>query len=331
MLWHSVFLNSVGTFLPPRVPLDAIDLNPGGEDAEGRNTFWGIESLSVSDTPAYVMAGLATKHALKYSTHRGETLSPIVYVDPVSYEHLAPASYVQRIVNQPGSFTFKLDAASDGVMAAIEAAAGLLSNSNGVSAALVASGARMAPGQPRSLGGVLMGDGAAALVISKKEGFARLIASNRNSDPAFEFLQRNRATQPGVLDIPVLEIGLGPYLPTISRLVAETVRATLVDAGISIEDISYFCPPTAPETALKEVYLKTCNIPLEKTCWSEMRKNGHVFACDQILGLAHLIDTGQLKQGQLVMLLGGGAAGWRTSCLLLQVVHENVHVTRTLM
>ncbi len=331
MLWDSVFLNSVGTFLPPQVPLDALDWNANGEDVEDRNTFRGIPSVSVSDTPAYVMAGLATKHALKYSTHSDETLSPIVYVDPLSYEHMAPASYVQRIVNQPHSASFRLDAASDGVMVAIEAVAGLLSNSNGANAALVASGARVPPGQSRSLGGVLMGDGAVALVISKKEGFARLIVSNRNSDPAFEWLQRNRATQPGVLDIPLMETGLGPYLPTISRVIAETIRATLADAGISIEDISYFCTPTPSETALDEVYLKTCNIPVEKTCWSEMRKSGHVYACDQILGLAHLIDTGQLKQGQLVMLIGGGAAGWRTTCLLLQVVQEDVHATRTLM
>src|SRR5262245_15273340 len=121
MLWNSVFVNSVGTFLPPRVPLDAIDWGQGGDDAAERNTFRGIQSITVSDDPAYVMAGLATKHALKHSTHPDETLSPILYVDPISYEHMAPVSYIQRIVNQPGSTAFRLEAASDGVMVAIEA------------------------------------------------------------------------------------------------------------------------------------------------------------------------------------------------------------------
>ena len=72
--------------------------------------------------------------------------------------------------------------------------------------------------------------------------------------------------------------------------------------------------------SLEEIYLKDSKIAIEDTCWSEIRKNGHVAPCDQILGLAHLIDTGQLKQGQFVMLIGGGMAGWRITCLLLQVV-----------
>ncbi|WP_422120365.1 3-oxoacyl-[acyl-carrier-protein] synthase III C-terminal domain-containing protein [Mycobacterium marinum] len=54
----------------------------------------------------------------------------------------------------------------------------------------------------------------------------------------------------------------------------------------------------------------------ERTCWSQLRKIEHVGACDQILGLAHLVETSELKPGESVMLIGGG--GGRFTCLAIE-------------
>ncbi|OSC39018.1 3-oxoacyl-[acyl-carrier-protein] synthase III C-terminal domain-containing protein [Mycobacterium decipiens] len=316
MLLDGIFLNSVGTFLPPRVPFETI--KPHLKD-EAKETQVDIESVCVSDKSSYVMGGLAAKQALERSTHRNETLSPIVYAEPVCLEHLTPVCYIQRILKQEDSLAFDLDAASDSGLTGIDVVARLLSSGTCANAGLVCAASRILL-VDRYQNGAVLGDGAAAVILSKKEGFARLISSNRTSFTDFEFLMRNKGSlEKFEFKHGLDEVGYGPYVGTLSRIVQAAIAATLADAKISVDDISHFCPPAVYRLSLEETFLGSSGIPFEKTCWSELRKNGHVGACDQMLGLAYLIDTGQLRSGQFVMLIGGGA-GWRFTCLLIQVV-----------
>lgn len=316
MLMDGIFLNSIGTFLPPRVPFETI--KPDLKD-EANDMHVDIESVCVSDKPSYVMGGLAAKEALERSTHRNETLSPIVYAEPVCLEHLTPSCYIQRVLKQDHTLAFELDTASDSGLTAIDVAARLLSGGASGNAGLVCAASRVVFGD-RYQNGAVMGDGAAAVVLSKKEGFARLIASNRTSFADFEFLMRNTGSVKNFeMKFALEQIGYGPYVGTLSRIVKEAISATLEDAKISVDDVSHFCPPAVYRLSLEETFIGASGIPFEKTCWSELRKNGHVGACDQILGLAHLLETNQLRPGQFVMLIGGGA-GWRFTCLLIQIV-----------
>lgn len=316
MLWDGIFLNSVGTFLPPRIPFETIKPQLKGEVVEANVD---IESVCVSDKPSYVMGGLAAKQAVERSTHSGDVLSPIVYAEPLCLEHLTPACYIERILKQEHSLAFDLDAASDSGLTAIEVVAKLLKSDPSTNAGLVCAASRI-HGIDRYQHGAALGDGAAAVVVSKKEGFARLVASNRTSFPDFEMLMRNKGSVDRLefkhgLD----EVGYGPYVGTLSRIVHAGIAATLADAEITVNDVSHFCPPALYRLSVQETFIGSSSIPLEKTCWAELRKNGHIGPCDQIVGLGHLLDTGQLSSGQFVMLIGGGV-GWRFTCLLIQVV-----------
>lgn len=323
MLWDGIFINAVAAYLPGRRPVETIGPNPGLDDKyahHDQHAYGGIESITVSDIPAHVMAGIAAKQAVKNSSHRNETLSPIIYADePLPRQHLTPVCYIQRILKQRESLAFGFEAASDGGVAGIEVVARILSSSPEATAGLVSAANRCLEGVSRWTGGNPLGDGAAAAIISKTGGFARLIASQRTSESDLEVLLENRATQPGVWEILLNEVGVGPYTETITQAVLATISATLVEADISIDQISHFCPPVLVLPSLEGIYLGRSGIPIEKTCWSELRKIGHVGPCDQILAIAHLIETDQLKPGQLLMLIGGGFA-WRLTCLLLEAV-----------
>lgn len=320
MLWDNTFINSVGTYLPERVSIDSLDRYAETED-NPRNS--GYISFTRSEIPEYVMAGIAAKRALENSVHRTQPLSPIAYVAlTANFEHIAPVCYLQRKLKQPEALAFGMDAASDGGVKGIEVVANILSNDQSVSAGLVSATTRSFSTTDRWLSGSLMGDGAAAVIVSRKEGFAQLIASHRTSIPDLESLFRNKAPHAahiGAWEVPFAHVGFGPYLETLSHEVFSAVSNTLSLAKISIEEISYFCIPALSRITVQEIYLERCQIPIEKTCWTDVMKNGHVGPCDQLLGLAHLLDTGRLKTGQFIMLLGGGL-GWRLSCLLLRIV-----------
>ena len=314
MKWDGIFINAVGSYLPQRFPIDTIDSTHPIEIKRA-----GYETITKADMPQHVMAGIAASQAMEKSSHCAETLSAIVLAMlTTSTEHAAPVCYVQRILGQSEAIAFELNATSDGGVTGIEVVARILSSDPRMDVGLVSSTMRYPDGMDRWLAGALFGDGAAAAVISKKSGFARLIVSQRTSNPEFEMLLRLRMKSPGVWDFSDLDLSFGPYVETITQEVHAAISATLREANITIEDISHFCLPALPLVSMQTIYLERNNIPVEKTCWSELRKNGHVGPCDQILGIAHLRETGQLERGQLVLVAGGGI-GFRMTCLLLQI------------
>jgi len=317
MLWDGTFINAVGTYVPPRVRGEGI----------GQYEFYdsdaNYESMTKADIPGYAMAAIAATQAMKRSDHCNETLSTIVYASTrLTTDHFTPVCHVERILHQENALAFELDAASNGGLTGIEAVGRMLSSGRSLNSGLLVT-LMSWQGYPRfhqsHLGGLLLGDGAAAAVISKKSGFAQLIASQRITLYDFEVLGQNRATQPGVWDTDYFHVDFAPYVGIIPQVLETIISTTLAEANVAIEDISHFCLPAFPIPLLQALYLEQNRIPIEKTCWSELRKNGHVGPCDELLGIAHLADTDQLKSGQFVLLAGGGM-GFRLSCLLLQIV-----------
>jgi 3-oxoacyl-[acyl-carrier-protein] synthase-3 len=317
MLWDGIFINGLATYLPGRISAE----NGSGDIlGDSNGDYGGFESITVSDRPAHVMAGLAAKRAVKLSDHRDEMFSPIVYTEiSVPPEHPTPVCYVQRILEQRESLAFGLEAASDGGLTGIEVVARIVANNPSVNAGLLTAASRCVDGANRWLGGQPLGDGGAAVVISKKGGFARLVVSQRTSLPDLEVLHEDNVLNLDKRDSFRPFASFEPYIPSLARLASTTISATLAEANLSLEDVAYFCPPIILQPAFEAIYLDRHGIPIEKTCWSELQKNGHVGPCDQILGIAHLIDTGRLKQGEFIMLIGGGM-GWRLTCLLIQVL-----------
>jgi 3-oxoacyl-[acyl-carrier-protein] synthase III len=310
-----MFINSVKAYLPQRVPLSDIEsgVNISNIDAS-------FETVTKSDQPEHIMAGLAAKKALQQSDHAGDSLSTIVYVTTcLATDHMAPACHLQRILRQRQALAFELDTASNGGMTGIEVVARLVSTDAASGAGLISAAYRNPDEIDRGMGNTLHGDGAVAAVFSKTGGFARLVASQSSSNPEFEALCRNSATTPGVWRVEHFETRHIDYVECITQEVSSVISATLAEAGTTMQNVAHVIVPTVPLSLLHEVYLDRNSIPLEKTCWSDLQGYGHVGPCDQLLGLAHLLETHQLEHGQLVLMLGGGM-GFQCTCLLLEIV-----------
>ena len=250
----------VRSYLPQRFPIDTIDSNYPNETKRA-----GYETITKADMPQHVMAGIAASQAMEKSSHCAEKLSAIVLAMlTTSTEHAAPVCYVQRILGQSEAIAFELNATSDGGVTAIEVVARILSSDPRMDVGLVTSTMRYPDGMDRWLAGALFGDGAAAAVISKKSGFARLIVSQRTSNPEFEMLLRLRMKSPGVWDFSDLDLSFGPYVETITQEVQAAISATLREANITIEDISIFASLRFPSSACKRYILSGITFPSKK-------------------------------------------------------------------
>jgi 3-oxoacyl-[acyl-carrier-protein] synthase III len=316
VIWDNIFINSIEAYLPQRVPLS--DLECTETIARANSDF---ETVAKSDQPGYVMAGLAAEKALKKSDHADDSLSAIVYANTFcSADHMASACYLQRLLRQREALAFELHATSNGGIAGLEVVARLLSSDPGLSAGLLSATSRVPDGSDRWMGGTLNGDGAVATVLSKRSGFARLIVSQRSSNPEFEVLnRRSAATRSDSSGTGYTEMGFAPVIDSIAQEISAVVSVTLAEANTTMQHISHVILPAFPLPVLHEIYLDRNSIPVTKTCWSELRRNGHVGPCDQLLGLAYLTDTQRLTPGELVLMIGTGL-GFQFSCLLLEVV-----------
>ncbi|WP_191496263.1 3-oxoacyl-[acyl-carrier-protein] synthase III C-terminal domain-containing protein [Mycobacterium simulans] len=234
-------------------------------------------------------------------------------------DHLAPVCYLQRILGQKEAIAFELSAASNGGVAGIEVIGRLLSSDPTSRAGLIAATSSWPDETSRQTNGTIMGDGAAAAVISTKQGFARLLASARTCQPEIEVLLRKSLAQSGGLDVGLSDIeGASRFAETIVQESSAAIYSALAEAEIKLDDISHFLLPGFPPVVLEQLYLARHGVSIEKTCWSELQKTGHVGPSDQLLGLSHLLNTNQLKSGQLVLMLGVGL-GFRFTTLLFEI------------
>ena len=111
-------------------------------------------------------------------------------------------SKAEQYQQQSEAIAFELNATSDGRVTGIEVVARILSSDSRMNVGLVSSTLRYPDGMDRRMGGALFGDGAATAVISKKSGFARLIVSQRTSNPDFEMLLSTSHEKPRCLGFP---------------------------------------------------------------------------------------------------------------------------------
>jgi len=315
VLWNGLFINSLSAHVPPRVSISDIDSSMDLSDA-----LAGFVTVAKSDQQEHRMAGLAAREAVDHSDHAGERLAAIVYVN-TSYavDHMAAVCHLQRILRQPETLAFELNAASNGGMAGMEVLARLMSTDPTLSAGLLTAVARIPDGVDRWMGGTLNGDGAVAAVLSKTAGFARVVATQRMSNPELEVTSRNRATKLGDWDTKATKEGIAPYVETITQDVSSVIAAILAEADITMQHISHVILPSFPLTSLQQIYLDRNAIPIAKTCWEDSRRNGHIGPCDQLLGLKYLMDTHRLERGQLVLMIGSGL-GFQYTCALLEIV-----------
>lgn len=332
MMPFDVYLAGTGLCLPP---LQSVaDAVADGRYHAEQLALTQLHSVAVArDLYPPEMAVAAARDAVAASGHAREEIAIMLHA------HLATqglggwhaASYVHRHAVGNGSPAIEVGQMSNGGMAALGLAIAHLGTWSDEPAALVTTADRFEDiphGRWEFDDGLIPGDGAAACVLSRERGFARLRSLRSHSDTTLEELHRGRAPFGGELSPPPpsFRVRKQQYFETHSTIATikrfsdgsrVAIEAALADAGVGLEQIDHWVLPNIGRNELEAYYLKRLDVPLERTCWQFGRTVGHLGAGDQLAGVHYLHESGQLQAGTLCALVGIGA-GFSWSCAVIE-------------
>jgi 3-oxoacyl-[acyl-carrier-protein] synthase-3 len=328
-----LFIAGIDTFLPPAVSVKQAVADGRYDAREAAETA--LESVLVADDQAPPdMAVRAARGAVARSG-----------VDPAAISLILHASlYFQGIVFHPtasyihnaalghhSALALEVNGASNGGLCSLELAATYLAASPVGAAALITTADNFCTplfDRWKSHAGLVMADGASAMVLSRQRGFARVLSVATVSDPRFEHL--NRGNEP-FRRVPVpIELHRRRTEHTVegsrdkhSRRFRNGLRAAvdhaLRDSHTELAGIAHFSFSHIGRNLLEREYYRELEINESVTTWRFGRRTGHMGAGDQIAGLSFAMDHGALNPGDRFMMLGvGGGFTWSAAVIEIQ-------------
>jgi 3-oxoacyl-[acyl-carrier-protein] synthase-3 len=342
MRFEDLFVAGVGSWLPPAVSVqEALADGRYDQADQAKNEYVSITVAGDEAPPE--MAVRAGRQALARSGVPAEDIALLLHAS-LWYQGIdfwPTASYIHRNVLGEGRHAPALDLQqmSNGGMAAIELAASYVAADARRRAALVTTADRLAPpGFDRwrsDLPSIVYGDGAAAIVLARGAGFARLLSVTTVTDSRLEGMYRGGqpfGTVAGHAGHPVdnrarrAEYGTRSDPEKLGRQITsgltEVVDRALAEAELKSGDISWAVFPNLGVDTLRQAYLRPLGLDLAATTWEWGRRTGHVGAADQIIGLGNISDSGRAGPGDRVLLVGIGAGFTWTSAVLEFAEHK---------
>jgi 3-oxoacyl-[acyl-carrier-protein] synthase III len=336
MRYRDLFVASCESWLPP--PSPTAEEVRAGLCSLGLAKLTGVTAVraSAGEAPPE-MAVLAGRTALDHSRHRPQDIDLLLHAALLYQGHdmWAPASYVQReVVGNRCCLAIEIRQMSNGGMAALELAAAYLSLPGRTAALLTAADRFARPTFDRwgSDPGTFYADGAAAMVLSRRDGFARLASLASVSDPELEGMHRGDdpfATAP-LSTRPTIDLGAcqkaflawrghGWVSARLRAGASLALSQALATAGTGLEAIRWFVLPHLGQRRLTANYIDGLGLDPERTTAQWSREVGHLGPADQMAGLSHLCAEGLLSPGDRCVLMGVGA-GFTWSCAVLEII-----------
>jgi 3-oxoacyl-[acyl-carrier-protein] synthase-3 len=179
----------------------------------------------------------------------------------------------------------------------------------------------------------LLADGGSAVVLSRRAGFARLLAVETASAPEAEILHRagEPLFPPGVTVGRELDIeararywqdqwakGITPPTFHLGDLVSEAAKRTLGDAGLGLPDITRVVASGVACPHVVHGILEPLGFREEQSTIEFSRRLGHAGGTDQVAGLEYLMERGELEPGDRVLLVSV-TVGMEAGCAVLEM------------
>ncbi|MCW7946991.1 hypothetical protein AAW14_34765 [Streptomyces hygroscopicus] len=341
MRWNDIYIAGLGTRLPSPEPAEAA-VSEGRYSSQEFKDNELISALVSDGEPAVDMAAAAGRQALARSGCSAADIALLLHAHTYHQgEDLwTPATYVQRRTVGGDAPSIQLNHACDGGMVSLHLAIPYLLAGPAGAAALLTTGDRFCPpGFDRwsSDIGLAFGDGGTAMVAARGGGIARILATHSSSDPYFEELYRD--TERGFTDAPHLagtpldlrgrkirfaqREGVDTVIDRLSTALVENVQQVLDDADVGMDQMAKLVLPNLGKPLLSWQLLAPLKIDLDRTLWEFGRRTSHIGAGDQFAGLTYLFESGQLRRGDLVLLVGVGIGYcWTTAVLQVQSVPD---------
>lgn len=338
MRTEDLYLAGIGHYLPELVTTEHAVAEGWYDEVDRRAS--GMLSVAVAGpVPAPDMAITAAEVALARSGHSPDDIGILLHC---CTHHQGPdgwsaAHYVlHQTVNRPIP-AVEIRQGCLGMQAAAEVAANRLIANPTHDAALITTGDNFSVplvDRWRASKLFLLADAGSAVVVSRRDGFARLLALGSLSDSTMEILHRTgeELFPPGVTigrglnfqvrSQRVLEqwaTGANPPIRNFSALVGEIVERTLKEAGLMLEQVARVCHVGFGRLGLDAMFLDPLGIDGDRGIWDYTRTIGHTGAADMFLGLEHLWSTGQVTPGDRVVLIGA-STGMEAGCAVVEIV-----------
>ncbi|GGU72482.1 ketoacyl-ACP synthase III family protein [Lentzea flava] len=330
-----VFIRGNGVRLPST--LTVADALASGECEPRLVARTDVVSVAVSpDESAAEMAVAAARTALARAGSTPEDVALILHADTYHQgQDLWPVgSYIQRETVRNGCLALEIRQMSNGGMAALDLAVSYLALREPADALLTTADRFCLPGidRWRTDPGTPYADGASAVVLSRRGGYAQLLSLSVNADSELEPLHRGDepfGLAPFAHRMPVdfeaaknafaRQYGLSYGINRANAGQAAVIDEALADADMKLGDAEWVVLPHFGRRRLDVNYLRPYDIAPERTTWEWSRTVGHLGAGDQFASLGHLVDSGRARPGQRIVLVGVGA-GYSWGCAVVEIL-----------
>jgi 3-oxoacyl-[acyl-carrier-protein] synthase-3 len=247
------------------------------------------------------------------------------------------ASYIQRETVGNRCPAIEVRQMSNGGMAALDLATAYLNAAPGRSDALLTTADRFCPpgiDRWRTDPGTPYADGGTALVLSRREGYARLRSMAIHADPELEPLHRGDEpfgpapfSHRSPVDFQAAKraftqrVGVSYVVGKVSAGQRAAVAQALADADLDLADADWVVLPHFGRRRLESFFFAPFGIDPARTAWSWSRRVGHLGAGDQFAGLDYLVASGRAGPGARCVLVGVGA-GYTWGCAVVEILHR---------
>lgn len=260
----------------------------------------------------------ASVQALKNANMTASDLDLIVLATSTADSPVPPtACWLQRSLEAHNAAAMDIAAACSGFLFAVHIGAGLIRG--GMHRNVLVVGAetltRMTDYTDRA-SCILFGDGAGAAVLAPGGDIELMYSSIGSDGRAAEMIQVAAGGSRLPASIATVEShqhfiklkGNEVFKRAVQTMVG-AARKALTEMNLTIDDIAWFLPHQANQRITVAV-ASTLDLPMERVV-SEMSEVGNTAAASLPVALSHLVESGKIKPGDRLMLVGFGAgATW---------------------
>lgn len=336
---NPLYIAGASSWFPERL-YSVVDAIENGLYAQEDANKTGYQSIAIAadDISAPEMAFKAIQKALSHSQTATDNIATIVYnsIHRHGYPQLwCPASYLQQKLELKNALPFAISQGCNSQLLSLELISSFLSTSSLDSAIIVSSDKFSGSyfDRWRSDYSIIYGDAAAAMIISKTAGFARILQLYSISDPSLELLHRSeefyteldqqyaskhydvRRTKKSFLE----QVGKEVLAEKTKFALTSLWDKVFLEGNFSPDDVSYFIFPNLGDNILQESYYTVYDKAAERSIANFGLSVGHLGASDCIAGLDDLMKNKKLNSGDKVMCIGAGA-GFSWSFMLIEII-----------
>ncbi len=282
-------------------------------------TGFGIDTVPVSTRDSgLTLAVTAAKKALKSASVAPEQLDLIIDYTTVPYRSGPLGPVVQGELNAMGAQCLGLNSGGcASLQLAFQIASNYFGSDSSVNNALLFAG-DCVPGNSRVCFPLsILGDGGSSVVISRKTGDLKLIATSVITNGKLH----KTVGLPGVLDEPI-PVDIPEFesrlLPVHYKACFDVITASLRIAELDKQDICHVIYPNM-SVMDRDGFSRAFRDLGEKLVPGPLRSVGHIFASDMIINLCELLRSGSPDSGDYILMVSSGA-GFYWSASILQMV-----------